>query len=206
MLPYLIFGITYGFAAAAQPGQFQAYVVSQSLANGWRRTFPVAFAPILSDMPIVPLAMFILANVPTLLIHLLQLAGGLFLLYLAAGAVTACRNYRSPDAAPASSAQQTVIKAAVVNLLNPNPYIGWALVMGPLLLKAWREAPANGIALVVSFYVTMIVMTLGIVLLFSAARTLGPRIARLLVGFSAAGLAGFGFYQLWSGTTALLYR
>jgi ABC-type dipeptide/oligopeptide/nickel transport system permease component len=71
--------------------------------------------------------------------------------------------------------------------------------MGPLLLKGWREAPANGISLLLGFYSAMILVTLGIILLFSAARNLGARVSRTLVGISAIAMAAFGFYELWMG-------
>jgi threonine/homoserine/homoserine lactone efflux protein len=206
VLSYLILGATYAFAAAVQPGQFQAYLISQTIANGWRRTVPAAFAPILSDAPIVCLVLLVLTHVPSLFVHLLQVAGGLFLLYLASGAFRACRNDRRVITAQPAPAHQTVIKAALVNLLNPNPYLAWALVMGPLLLTAWRQSPANGIALVGAFYLTMVLVTAGIVMLFAAARSFGPRVARVLVGFSAVALGCFGIYQLWTGSTELLYR
>jgi hypothetical protein len=74
--------------------------------------------------------------------------------------------------------------------------------MGPLLLKGWRETPANGIALLIGFYTTMILVTLGIMLLFSGARNLGSRVSQALVGVSAIALACFGLYELWLGTGA----
>jgi len=42
------------------------------------------------------------------------------------------------------------------------------------------------------------------VMLFSLARSLGPRVARSLVAVSAAALAAFGAYQIWAGATALV--
>ena len=76
--------------------------------------------------------------------------------------------------------------------------------MGPLLLKGWRETPANGIALVVAFYTTIIVCQAGIIMLFAGAGNLGPRAGRFLVGLSAIALACFGCYQLWSGLKGML--
>ncbi len=204
MLPYLILGVTYAFAAVVQPGQFQAYVLSQALANGWRRTLPVGLAPILSDIPIVSLVLFVLTSVPPIFVQVLQLAGGLFLLHLAWSAAKACRDYQQVQAAPPASARKTVLNAAIVNLLNPNPYIAWALILGPLTLRAWKQSPANAMALVVAFYPTMVLGTVAMVVLFAAARSGGVRLARALVGVSAIALAGFGVYQLWSGVTALL--
>jgi threonine/homoserine/homoserine lactone efflux protein len=99
----------------------------------------------------------------------------------------------------APSKRQTVLRAALVNVLNPNPYISWSLVLGPLLLKGWREAPAHGVALLAGFYGTMVLSLAGTIALFAAARNLGPRVTRVLVGLSAVALAGFGCYLLWSG-------
>ncbi len=71
--------------------------------------------------------------------------------------------------------------------------------MGPLLLKGWNKNPLNGIALVTSFYITIILFTAGIVLLFSAAKGLGQKINRMLIGISVIALTCFGIYQLWLG-------
>lgn len=203
MIPYLILGATYGFAAAVQPGQFQAYLVSEALSNGWRRTLPVAFAPILSDLPIIAVVVLVLTQVPPVMVHGLQLVGGLFVLYLAWGAFRTYRHYAPAAPAAAAPVHQTVVKAALVNLLNPNPYLAWALVLGPFLLRAWREAPSHGIAFVAAFYTAIVAVGAAIVVLVSAAHAFGPRVARSLVGLSAAALAGFGLYQLWAGATAL---
>ena len=97
-----------------------------------------------------------------------------------------------------------MLEAAFVNLLNPNPYLSWSLILGPLLLEAWRAAPAYGIALLVSFYVTMMASTAVILLPFAGARALGPRVARAMVGASALALGAFGLYQLWVGSATVL--
>ena len=97
--------------------------------------------------------------------------------------------------APAPS---SLPRAALVNVLNPNPYISWSLVLGPLLLKAWREAPANGVALLAGFYGTMVLSLAGTIVLFAAARNLGPRVTRALIGLSSVALACFGCYLIGS--------
>jgi threonine/homoserine/homoserine lactone efflux protein len=204
LLRYLAFGITFAFAAAVQPGPFQAFLLAQALSRGWRRTLPAAFAPLLSDGPIILLVLLVLTHVPDWLVTLLQGLGGLFLLYLAFGAWKTWRHYAALQAVPPSGRQQTLLKATLVNLLNPNPYLGWSLVMGPLLLKGWAESPAHGIALLLGFYVTLVACTLGLILLFAGARSLGPKVARALVGLSALALAAFGLYELWLGVSAFL--
>ncbi len=201
---YLMIGATYAFAAAVQPGPFQAYLISSTMINGLRRTLPAVCAPILSDIPIVCLVLLVLTQVPPLLVHVLQFAGGLFLIYLAVGALKAYRNYRHALTSPPAPIRRTVLKAVLVNLLNPNPYLSWALILGPLLLKAWHQAPADGIALVTAFYLTMVFATAVVLVPFAAAGSLGPRVARMLVGVSGIALALFGLYQSWSGSTALI--
>jgi threonine/homoserine/homoserine lactone efflux protein len=126
-----------------------------------------------------------------------------FLLYLAYGAYVACRSYETPSAGQPAQAAQTLIRAATVNLLNPNPYLSWSLVLGPLLLQAWRTSPAHAVALIASFYTTMIASTAVILVPFAGARTLGPRVGRTMVGISAVALAAFGLYQLWAGVASL---
>ena len=204
MPPYALLGATYAFAAAVQPGPFQTYLISSTLTRGWKRTLPAVLAPLLSDVPIISLVLLVLTQMPPSLVNVLRLAGGLFLLYLAFRAFAAYRRHESRRVVPPPPATRTVLEAALVNLLNPNPYLSWSLILGPLLLQAWRTAPAYGIALLVSFYVTMIVSTAAILLPFAGARALGPRIVRAMVGVSALALAAFGLYQLWGGGAAVL--
>jgi len=205
MTEYVVFGATYAFACAAQPGPLQTYIVSQALTHGWRRALPAALAPLVSDGPIALLALLVLTQVPATFVPALRLLGGLFLLYLAWRALQTWRRYAVLQTTPGSgSPVRGVLNAAVVNLLNPNPYLGWSLVMGPLLLKGWHESPSHAVALIASFYVVMVASLAGFIVLFAAARSLGPRLGRALVLVSAVALAGFAVWQLTAGASALL--
>jgi threonine/homoserine/homoserine lactone efflux protein len=204
MMALALLGATYGFAAAVQPGQFQAYLISETLTNGWRRTVPLACAPLLSDMPAVVLVLLVLTRVPPLFVHGLQFVGGLFVLYLAASALRTNRQpERTTEPAPAP-VHLSVLKAAMVNILNPNPYISWALILGPLVLGAWRTAPSHAIAFMTLFYLSMILTAAAIVMAFGATRALGTKVSHVLMYVSAVALAGFGLYQVWAGGSALL--
>jgi threonine/homoserine/homoserine lactone efflux protein len=203
MFLYLVQGMTFGFAAAVQPGPFQTYLMSRALNHGWRRTLPAAFAPLVSDGPIILLALLVLNSIPPWWERVLQTAGGFFLLYLAFGTFKSWRDFSTKSSIPAESGGMNLLKAALVNALNPNPYLGWMLVMGPLLMEGWREAPLHGIVLIIGFYGTIVLGGAAIVILFSTARELGPRLNRVLIGLSAIGLALLGLFQLWQGTAAL---
>src|SRR5215218_9551987 len=106
---YLLQGIGFGFAAAVQPGPFQTYLISRALSKGWKRTLPAAFAPLLSDGPIIALCVLVLSQVPPWLQRFLYLAGGLFVLYLAFGT---CRSWKTFD--PAIPQTKTGAKQSVL--------------------------------------------------------------------------------------------
>jgi len=203
MLSYLIFGISYAFAAAIQPGPLQTYFISQTLKNGWRKTILAAFAPVLSDLPIVILILFLLSSVPENFIIIIRFTGGLFLIYLAYKAYRSWKEYNPKQNAEKKSGKLTLFSAVLINIFNPNPYLGWSLIMGPIFLEGWKIAPVNGISLIIGFYITLVITMAGIIILFALARKLGPQIIKILLGVSTLVLLLFGIYQLWIGTSQL---
>ena len=196
---YIIQGVGYGFAAAVQPGPFQTYLISQTLTKGWKRTLPAALAPLVSDGPIIALCLLVLSQVPIWLQRFLYIVGGLFILYLAHGAYKSWKNFDTNIPSTETGTQRSVFKAALINLLNPNPYLYWTLVTGPVLLAGWRESPVLGLGLIAGFYATMILSLITMILVFGTARQLEPKVNRTLLGFSALALLCFGLFQLWKG-------
>lgn len=198
---YILQGIGFGFSAAVLPGPYQAYLISQTLARGWKRTLPAALAPLISDGPIITLCLLVLSQVPLWFERVLHLAGGTFILYLAYGAFKAWRGYESNVAAAGSRPEGSVLKAALMNTLSPGPYIYWSLVTGPILIQGWRETPVHGVGFMLGFYVMMIASLCAIILVFGLARQFGPRFNRALLGVSILALFCFGIFQLWQGIT-----
>lgn len=198
MLAYFLQGILLGFPAAATPGPLQAYFLSQTMRSGWRKTLPSAFAPLLSDGPIILLMLFVLTRTPDWLLRGLRIVGGLFILYLAFGAFVMFRRQLEPRVVVESS-QKGLIKAVVTNLLNPNPYIFWSLVAGPILIAAWRESSLYAAGFMFGFYGTLIGGFATLIVVFATAGRLSPSLFRALTGLSALALFAFGIYQLWSG-------
>lgn len=196
MIENLALGFGFAFAAGIQPGPLQAFLLSSVARRGWRRTLPASFAPLISDGPIALLVLFVLNRVPESMGLTLQAAGGVLLLYLAWGSYRQWR--RSAATAPGQdgSAPRTLLQAVTVNLLNPNPYLGWSLVLGPAAVRAWAQSPARAVALIAAFYATMVVVLMGTICLFGATRFLGPRVRRALVLVSALTLAALGVAQL----------
>lgn len=201
MWVYILQGLGLGLAAAAQPGPFQTYLISQTLLKGWRRTIIAALAPLVSDGPIIALCLLVLSQVPAWFERFLYLAGGLFVLYLAYGAYRSWRQFDMTLPPAEGNSSQSLAKAALMNALSPGPYIFWSLVTGPILLRGWRENPVHGVSFMLGFYAAMILSLCAIILVFGSARQLGPKVNRALLGLSAIALFGFGLVQLWLGLT-----
>lgn len=188
-----------GFAAGVQPGPYQTYIISQSLLFGWRRTLMAAFAPLVSDLPIILIVLFVLTKLPGWLLQGLYMTGGLFILFLAWRAYGQWQNYSEEVKTDSRSNPKSLIQGATMNLLSPGPYIFWSLVNGPLLLQAWSESPQHALAFLLGFYSALIGTNAAVIIAFSVAGGKGERVRRTMIGISVIALAVFGFYQLWLG-------
>jgi threonine/homoserine/homoserine lactone efflux protein len=204
MIGYIVKGATLGLSAAAMPGPFQAYLLSQTMKHGWRRAMPAVLAPLLSDGPIVLLVLVILSQVPPLLLNLISIVGGLFLIYLAWVTYRAFKTSDLSTEAIQESTAKNLFKATLVNFLSPGPYIFWSTITGPLFLEGWREAPGIGVSFVASFYGSFLLWLAGFVLLFALARRAGPTVIRVLLAIATLALLLFGIYQIVSGIISYL--
>lgn len=196
MTEQILIGGGLAFTAAVQPGPLQAYLLSRVAAIGWRRTLPAAFSPLLSDGPIALLALLVLGRLSPGAQNILRAAGGALLLFLAARTFLQWRRKEDLEARRGGKTPGTLFEAALVNLLNPNPYLGWALILGPAVLAAWRESPARGMTVVIAFYSVMVAGLALSILAFGSASLLGPRFRRTLLLLSVLVLAVLGAYQL----------
>jgi threonine/homoserine/homoserine lactone efflux protein len=212
-------GVGFGLTAAVSPGPFQSFLITQTLSGGWKRGAPAAFAPLISDPPIIIAILLLLSQLPPNFIQVISLAGGLFVLYLAWGlwrktSLPAQSSARTPDgdiAGPGTpemgsgaekrpaNAPSSLLRGVLMNLLSPGPYTFWSLVLGPILLNALRQSPAHGAAFLVGFYSTLVGGMLGIVALFHQARRLGPRLVYALTRLSIAILVLFGILLVGRG-------
>ena len=203
MITYVIQGVVLGATAAAQPGPLQAYLLSLTTKYGWRRALPATFAPLISDGPILLLVLLVLTAAPPVLLYGLQIAGGFFLIYLSYGAIQYFGKPASLEPDSENPTSQNILKAALINLLSPNPYIFWATIAGPIFINGWRDAPRYGIGFLLGFYVALIGGFMAFVALFAFTGSLDPRLNRVLSGLSAVALFLFGLFHLGTGIIQL---
>lgn len=195
MFAYFLIGLGLGFPAAAQPGPFQAYLLGQTLKNGVRQTLPAAFAPLISDGPIILLVLVVLTRLPATFVTILQFSGGVFLLYLAWRAWLGFRRFQPIMPADADH-NQNILEAALLNFLSPNPYIFWSTIAGPIFIAAWQTSPTDAVAFLLGFYGTLIGGFMVFIVLVGALGGMSDRLGRLLTLISAGALAAFGVAQM----------
>ncbi len=154
VLPYLLSGLSLGIASGLSPGPLLALLVSQTLRHGLRDGLRVAFAPMISDAPIVLLCLFVFSRISGLgqALAWMSVVGGAFVGYLGYESLRACTadlNERQP-------APRSFTKAVLINLLNPNVYLFWAMVGTPMLLKGWARSGGAAFAFTGGFYACLV--------------------------------------------------
>ena len=202
MILHFIQGATLALSAALMPGPFQAFLLSQALKNGWKRTLPASLAPLLTDGPIIALVLFVLIRTPQWLLDLLRSAGGVFIIYLALNLLKGIKDPLPPSDPGENVARQTLVNAVIMNFLNPNPYIFWGVIGGPIVIAGWRKSPGFGASFLVGFYGCFIFFLAGLIIIFATAGRIAPRINRTLCAASATALLFFGTYQMATGLAA----
>jgi threonine/homoserine/homoserine lactone efflux protein len=197
---FLVQGISFGFSASVAPGPYLAFLMSQTLSGGWRRALPLTFVPLVSDGPIIALVLLVLTQTPDWFVRVLQIVGGLLLLYLAKGAFDIYRNWQGAIAtASGEPSRGSFWKGVAMNALSPSPYIFWSTVGGPTLLQGWAQSAAYAIAFIVAFYVAIILGMVLYIIVFATASRIDARLTRTLNLISAIMLLGFGLFRIWQG-------
>jgi threonine/homoserine/homoserine lactone efflux protein len=197
-----------GLVATIMPGPLQTIAINSALAHGWRRSVLIGFAPLLSDIPIILVVLFLLRQFPPEFLSLTRVVGGGFLLYIAYGAYQVYRQRLTlgGDGAATQAVSGMLLRRAVLsNLVSPGPYLFWGTIHGPAVLDA-AEAQGWGVALayIAIFYIVFFVGITLIILAFDRARSLNPRIVRGILLLTIIGLAFFGISLLWQGVGEVL--
>ena len=199
LMTFILTAGSIGFSAGVTPGPLQAIFLSYATEGGWRKALPAAFAPLVSDGPVILLVVLILNNLPPAFLRYLQIGGALFLLYLAWESFKSYRNFQQVTSSQHTGGWSTLLKATAMNLLAPGPWLFWSLINGPNLLRAWGISPWWGVGYLASFYGVFILSNIALILLFSTVRHMGEKVQRIMLLASASILAGFAIYQMLLG-------
>jgi threonine/homoserine/homoserine lactone efflux protein len=153
MLETLVAAATFGLSGGMSPGPLLALVVAETLAHGRRAGLAVAVSPLVTDGPIIAIAVLLLGRIESseAALGLVNLAGGVL---LASYGIAGLRG-AAPEVAEAAachSAWGSLAKGVAVNLLNPSPYLFWLTVGAPMLITVHASGRVVAAAFLALFY------------------------------------------------------
>lgn len=154
MIELLIAGITFGLYAGFSPGPLLVLVISQTLKHGYKEGVKVAFAPIITDVPIVLVTVLFLSLISryTSILGIISIIGGVYLLYMAYGSFKTRGLTENVEVEEPKSFR----KGATVNFLNPSPYLFWITIGGPIIINAYTENVLSPILFLIGFYTLLV--------------------------------------------------
>jgi threonine/homoserine/homoserine lactone efflux protein len=153
MLAITLQALVLGLAAGLSPGPLLALVMTESLRGGTAAGIRVAFAPLLTDVPIVALSWGLAGSLD-------PDSPGLAVLSLAGAAVVAhlgLAQWRAvlPEIRDKPTAG-ALRRGALVNLLNPHPWLFWITLGGPLLATSAEQSYWLAGTFLLIFYVLLV--------------------------------------------------
>lgn len=196
LLTLILSSCTLGLSAGLAPGPLTTLCISQSLRFGTREGMKVALAPLVTDLPIILLTLFILARLENqnTVLAAIAWAGALFLIYLGWESL----RFKGLAGQELEVKPQSWQKGIIANLLNPHPYLFWFTVGGPLLMQG--EGPTYAATFLVSFYILLVGTKLTLAWLVGRWRgvlgSAGYIWTNRLLGVA---LLGFAVYFVWQG-------
>lgn len=147
--------MVYGLTGGLLPGPLMTLVLSQTLRHGAREGVKTSLAPLITDGPMIFVLALFLDRIAAVrpVIGAIGVAGTLYLLYLAWESWTSAPPSPADAAAPAP---RSFVRGAVVNFLNPHPYLFWLTAGTPMLIKAWRHSWLAAAGFVAVFFFCLV--------------------------------------------------
>jgi threonine/homoserine/homoserine lactone efflux protein len=154
LLDALSKGTVLGLAAGFSPGPLTVLVIAETLRYGLRAGIKVSLAPVLTDLPIIALAVLLLNRLSShpAVFGGIALLGAGFLAYLGLGSL----RYRRIAIASSHPAPRALLRGVTANFLNPNPYIFWIGVGTPIFLNTLEHSWAAAVAFTAAFFVCIV--------------------------------------------------
>jgi len=114
----------------------------------------VALAPIISDLPIVALTLYLLARLSAfhIILGTISFLGGFVLLYMGYESLVT----KGVTLSPQDVKPESFKKGIIVNVLNPHPYLFWVTIGGPATMKAWDQSVFAAMTFIGSFYLLLV--------------------------------------------------
>jgi threonine/homoserine/homoserine lactone efflux protein len=165
---YLTFGMVLGLSAGVSPGPLLTLVISETLRRNVAAGVRVAMAPLVTDAPIIILAVFVLTKLSDYqtVLGLLSLAGGVFILLMGAESLRCKAQLNVP-----SESRSSLARGILANALSPHPYLFWISVGAPLMTRALHKDIFAPAAFLAGFYVCLIGSKIAVALLVGRSKS-----------------------------------
>lgn len=154
MIHYLTIGTVLGLSAGFAPGPLLILVISETLQHDIKAGIKVALAPIVTDLPIIILTMFVLSKLSNFhnILGIISLTGGCVILYMGYESLRTKGvelNFQEIRIKP-------LTKGVLANFLSPHPYLFWFSVGAPTMTKAISQDITAPFAFIIGFYVFLV--------------------------------------------------
>ena len=146
---FLTAGIVLGLSAGFSPGPLTTLVISQALQYGVKEGLKVAVVPVITDLPIIALSVFVLSRLSESqgVLGSISVFGGLFLVYLAYLSFRTTKVELDIQGVEPRS----LGKGTMVNFFSPNPYLFWISVGAPYAVDAWAQSSLGAVGFFAAF-------------------------------------------------------
>ncbi len=150
----LITGIIFGLSGGLTPGPLFTFIISETLKYGTKEGLKIALVPIISDLPIILLTLFVISRLSEInvVIGIISLSGAIYLIFLAMEGL----RFKGTVVDVQSQKPQSIRKGIIINLLNPNPYIFWLTVGAPTVISSAKFSNVAPVAFVGGMYLFLV--------------------------------------------------
>lgn len=168
-LEFLLSGIAFGLAEGLSPGPLIALIISETLGNGRKAGIKVAISPLVTDSLIIVFVLAVLSSMPTnsIIIGIVSLLGACFLIYLGLSNL----RVRIVESRASSVRRNALLRGVTTNLLNPNTYIFWLTIGGPIILESTHIHTSVAIFFLLGFYATLVGSKIAVAIAVDKSKT-----------------------------------
>ncbi|MFW5500634.1 MULTISPECIES: LysE family transporter [unclassified Maridesulfovibrio] len=190
ILGYFAAGAALGLGAGMTPGPLLTLVLSQAMAHGPKEGIKVAFAPLLTDLPILCISLLAMSWIKShpAFMGIVSFAGAIVVTMFGID----CFRTKAITLPGIEVNPGSLKKGMLTNYMNPHVYIFWATVGAPTILGAGEKGLSGPILFLTGFFGCIVGVKIGIACLAGRFKTLLSSRAYLLV-MRFLGLALFVF-------------
>ncbi len=200
MLYFVSSAVLLGLSAGLAPGPLLTLVISESLRHGASAGVRTAFAPLVTDLPIIVLAWFVLSRLAhsDAILGVVSAVGAVAVMYLA------LESFRVTEIVTASTGEpaRSLHKGVLVNFLNPQPYLFWVSIGVPIMLQAADYGIWPPLVFLLIFYSLLVGLKVVLALLVGRSRSrFNLSTYRFVMRFLGVMLVIFSLSLLWDAVT-----